>query len=56
MPFYAVRKELENKSLVSVSAKDFPEQKFGVWLLRERKNLSRWIEKASKWLEQQALG
>jgi DNA-binding transcriptional LysR family regulator len=55
IPYYAVKKELNEGSLVEVLGKEFADQKFGVWWLRERKNIAAWVERAAKWLEQQEL-
>lgn len=55
IPYYMVKKEIDDGDLVIVSGKEFPDQMFGVWWLRERKNLSSWIEKASAWLLRQEL-
>lgn len=55
IPYYMVKKELDAGSLIEVLGKEYPEQKFGVWWLRESKNLAPWIEKATLWLEKQEL-
>lgn len=56
MPFYMVKKEIAEGKLMTISGHDFPDQKYGVWWLRERQNLSCWIAKASTWLLAQNLG
>lgn len=56
MPFYMVKKEIAEGRLVAIPGHEFPDQKFGVWWLRERQNLASWIAKASTWLLAQNLG
>lgn len=55
IPFYMVKKEIDDKRLCIIKGKEFPDQKFGVFWLRDRKNLLPWIEKATAWLLKQDL-
>jgi LysR family transcriptional regulator, glycine cleavage system transcriptional activator len=56
IPFYMVKKEVANGLLSVIAGRQFPEQKFGLWWLRDRRNLSDWLAKATSWLLQQDLG
>lgn len=55
LPQYAVRKELEAKSLVHLTLKEEGRSNYGIWWLRGRKHLDGPTTLLSKWLKDQDL-
>ncbi|USN50449.1 MAG: substrate-binding domain-containing protein [Myxococcales bacterium] len=55
MPYYMVKKEIEEGALIEITGTHFPDQKFGVWWQRDRASIIPWIHRASEWLSKQNL-
>jgi DNA-binding transcriptional LysR family regulator len=58
LPAYTVREELESGKLVELRGKSYPRiepESFGVWWLRDRRNVKDFGERLLRWLKKQSL-
>lgn len=55
LPYYCVKNELENKSLVQIDQRTFKGTKYGVWWLRRRSYIKDSVNKAIDWLSANTL-